>query len=371
MARIVTVYADRKAPWEASDMSFIRWLKISQALAKLGHHVDMATAERVLSRRWWAKSSVAMGPRLRRVPLARVDWPAYDVVKTLFHKGFQTLENFGGGDHPFIISKLGSVVGPTDMPGIYFYGPLRERLFSLQEKIAAASRFVTVLSPQAMALWKETTSHRDNVLLVPGAVDQDIRAPGPDPYPAGAARRCIFAGNIYQRNVQPEANEVLVRKLNGLGERVSGEGVRVFFLGTGETGNLDDRYVTHLGAAQYDDSWAYLLHAHVGTVVAAGEFMHNNESTKIYHYLRAGLPVVSEAGFPNDHVVEESGLGRVIQNGNLDAMAGAIVEAAHGTWDRETGIDYVLRNHTWDARVRVYDSVIAEHLGRGTAGAEA
>jgi len=57
-----------------------------------------------------------------------------------------------------------------------------------------------------------------------------------------------------------------------------------------------------MGAVSYERSWDYLHHADVGVLVAAGPFMHNNESTKIYHYLRVGLPVVSEAGFPNDPV---------------------------------------------------------------------
>ncbi len=44
--------------------------------------------------------------------------------------------------------------------------------------------------------------------------------------------------------------------------------------------------------------------------------MHNNESTKIYHYLRARLPVVSESGFPTDHVVRESRCGVVVKSGD-------------------------------------------------------
>ena len=105
-------------------------------------------------------------------------------------------------------------------------------------------------------------------------------------------------------------------------------------------------------------SWDYLRHANVGVVVAAGPFMHNNESTKIYHYLRAALPVVSEAGFPNDHVVTESGLGEVVPNGDMTFMAERVVAAARANWDRDAALAYVLGNHTWDCRAATYDRVI-------------
>src|SRR6185437_11837680 len=144
MARIVTVFANAREPWELRDMGHIRWLKISEALARLGHDVDIATNEP----RWKSDPSpVSMGPRLRRVPLERVEWRSYGVVKTLFHRGFETLEQYGGARHPFLIAKLGSVVDKQDRPGIYFFGKTREHLFAIQRKIHGAARYVTVLSP--------------------------------------------------------------------------------------------------------------------------------------------------------------------------------------------------------------------------------
>lgn len=73
----------------------------------------------------------------------------------------------------------------------------------------------------------------------------------------------------------------------------------------------------------------------IGIVVASGKFMHNNESSKIYHCFRVSLPVVSESGFPNDYVIKESNLGFVVENGNLELMSQEINEAAHNTWNRD------------------------------------
>jgi glycosyltransferase involved in cell wall biosynthesis len=358
MAKIVTVYSSRRRLIRLIDMSFIRWWKISAGLARLGHEVDMATNEW----RWLLRNTPeSLAPNLRKVPLARVRWGDYDIVKTLFHSGFDTLCRYGGGSHPFIISKLGSVVGPKDMEGIYFYGERRRQLFETQRVIARTSTYVTVLSPSAGQLWRDCFGASDNILLLPGAADASIPPPGRDPYPDRERYRCIFSGNIYTRKVQPEANAVLVDKLNRLGRLLAAHDIRLYLLGPGDVRGLEREAVTYLGFCDYNKSWDYLHYAQVGVVVTGGGIMHNNESTKIYHYLRAGLPVVSEAGFPNDDVVHKSGLGFVVTNGDLALLADKVLEAATREWDREAAVNFILKHHTWDARVAVYDRIIRQN----------
>jgi glycosyltransferase involved in cell wall biosynthesis len=372
MLRIVTVYTREPTDEDARrqelapvSMAYIRWFRITEELAALGHQVDMAVADAVAGWPWTPRR--AAEARVRRVPLSKVRWQDYDVVKTDFHRGFTTLEAYGGAGHPFIVSKLGSVVGPRDMEGVHFYGETRRGLHAIQERIARTSRYVTVLSPQARALWHECHGGSDNTLLVPGAVDREIPARGADPYPADARTRVLFAGNIYNDRAQPEANVVLSTKLNELGRHLSRQGARLYMLGTGDVSRLDPEHVTYLGAVDYAQSWDYLLHAGVGIVVTGGTFSHNNESTKIYHYLRAGIPVVSEAGFPNDAVVTESGLGTVAANGDMEAMAAQVIEASRRDWDREAGIRYILERHTWDRRAETYAALLARHFPRRAA----
>jgi hypothetical protein len=256
-----------------------------------------------------------------------------------------------------LIAKLGSVVGPTDLPGIYFYGSQRARLFAVQREIHNRARYITVLSHPARELWEQTIGERSGFLLVPGAADADIPPPGDDPYPAGLGIRCVFSGNLYEE--QPEATRVLSEKLNALGARLQPVG-RLYVFGPGDRSQLDRRYVTHLGSVPYSSSWDHMHFATVGVVVSAGTFMHNNESTKIYHYLRAALPVVSEAGFPNDHVVTESGLGEVVPNGDMAFMAERVEAAVRRDWDRDAAVAYVLGTHTWDCRAAVYDRLIRD-----------
>jgi hypothetical protein len=363
MAKIVTVYTRR--PYELVNMSYIRWYKISEALALLGHEVDIATEEFIM-RGWWRKRSpTPMGGNLRRVPLSGVRWSDYDVVKTLYAEGFKNLEMYGGTDHPFIISRLGTVVGAQDMEGIYYIGERRKQTYSVLEKISRRSKYVAVTTVQARELWTTNFGPRDNILIVPGAVDRTVPPPKKDPYPQGDKKRCIFAGNLFSRKYAPEANTVLTDKLNRLGECLSGGGVGLYVLGPGDVGRLDRRHVTYLGVQPYKETWDYLHFADVGVeIVKAGKFMHNNESSKMYHYLRAGLPVVSEGGLPNVDMIRETGLGFVVESGNLESMAQKIEEAAGRDWDSDYAVDYILNNHTWEKRAGVYDRIIREDFGK-------
>jgi glycosyltransferase involved in cell wall biosynthesis len=359
MARIVTVYEDGRRKFVPTDMSYIRWYKISQALAMRGHRVDIATHEPGLLGRWRA---VRMGPRLRRLPLSRVRWERYDVVKTLFHIGFETLERHGGADHPFIISKLGSVVDCEDRDGVYFYGARRRHLFAVQERIAARSRFVTVLTEASRDRWRRCFGTAGTTLLVPGAVDDCIPAPCRDPFGAARGARCIFAGHIYDGTSQPEAHATLIAKLNELGRLLAGRGIRLYLMGPGDTSRIDASRVTCIGPVPYDLSWDYLRHASVGLVLALGPHPNDNESTKIYHYLRVGLPTVCEAGFPNEDLVIRAGLGRVVANGDMPALADAIETSERTSWDRARAIEFVLADHTWTHRARIYDELIRTAL---------
>ena len=357
MSRIVTVYSNSLRSAREVEMGFIRWYRMSAALAALGHTVDIASAE---WRRRIFRTVETVAPNLRIVPISRVRWHEYDVVKTLFHSGYETLEHYGGADHPFVIAKLGSVVGPADMDGVFFYGRQREEMYRTQQRIARASRYVTLLSEPAVALWRSAHGSSANVLVVPGAASAVIPGPRSNPYPRDGRSPVVFAGNFYSRHrgSQPKAHEALTQKLNRLGALLHQHASRLYVVGTGDQRSLDPRYVSYCGEVPYEESWDYIYFATVGVVVTAGGRMHNNESTKIYHYLRAGLPVVSEAGFPNDNVVVESGLGHVVENGDLESMADRIQESLRTSWNRERAIDYILMQHTWEKRAEIYDRVL-------------
>jgi hypothetical protein len=246
------------------------------------------------------------------------------------------------------------------MDGILFHGRQREQLYRVQAALNDAARYVTLLSEPAVQLWRQCFGNKVELLLVPGAADAVIPGPRLDPYPRDGRVPCVFAGNFYRntRRSQPQAHRSLTERLNRLGQALLARGAQLYVVGPGDRRNLDPRFVRYCGAVTYEASWDFLHFASVGVVLTAAGPMHNNESSKIYHYLRAGLPVVSEAGFPNDDVVRHSGLGWVVANGDLEGMADRVLEAAHASWDRAAGIRYILDHHTWDKRALVYDRIL-------------
>ena len=131
--RIATVYRRNLDETTPSEMSLIRWLRISEALASLGYEVDVIVNTK--------RGLVRKNTRLRYVPYSMVDWTRYDIVKTLYQSGFESLCYEGADDHPFIISRLASVVGSNDSTeGVYFFNEQRQRLFELQKRINEKSK---------------------------------------------------------------------------------------------------------------------------------------------------------------------------------------------------------------------------------------
>ena len=161
-------------------------------------------------------------------------------------------------------------------------------------------------------------------MQVPTGVDSEIPGLGPSPYPArGIAQPvALFAGNLYARTRQPEVNLIWQEKLNQLGSLLKSRGVHLVAAGLGDTDRIDPEAVTHVGPIELSRFWDWQRHAQVGLVIAQGA-VQDNESSKIYYYLRTGLPVVCERPVPNSWLIETTGLGALVNFGDLEAMAEA------------------------------------------------
>ena len=352
--RIATVYRkDAFEHFSACDMSLIRWLKISESLARCGYEVDMVVTA--------ASGLNGNLSNFRYLPLNQVDWSRYDVIKTLFHDGFDCLNNAGGGHHPFIISKMGSVVGRSDQTeGVHFFAQERSELFETQIKINQQSRYITVLTTQSRELWEREHGRSSNLLLVPTGVDREIPPPRNNPYGSPNGKIAVYIGNIYD-GTQRDINLLWQKRLNLLGSLLKQKGIKLFFVGPGKTDQLDRAAVTCVGPVDVRRIWDYQYFADVGIVLAQGRVQHN-ESSKLYYYLRTGLPVVSEMPIPNNHILREADLGFISQYGDDRMMAEMVQAAVFKKWDRERAVDYMLKNHTWDQRAQVYDRLIKKEL---------
>lgn len=176
----------------------------------------------------------------------------------------------------------------------------------------------------------------------------------------------VYIGTLYARN-QSSVNLLWQGRLNALGRRLRARGLRLYFVGPGRTDRLDPEAVTTVIPVAYDAVWDYQYFADVGIALAQGPVQHN-ESSKLYYYLRTGLPVVSEAPIPNNRVIEESGCGLVAPYGDDDALAQMVEAAARHPWDRARAVRYVLTSHTWDCRIRIYQELLDAEFGSRSVG---
>ena len=366
-ARVACVYKRHfPSDFALRGMGEMRFVRMAEALARRGHEVDLVldgTSPRLLA------------ANLRAMPYRSVRWADYDVIKTFFHLGFSSLVEAGGADHPFIVSKLGSVVGREQTAGVHFYGAVRERLFEVQEAIARTSRFVTVLTDESARLWQ--SEHGSPPLLrVPTGVDAVIPPAGPNPYERLAIDGPVafFAGNLYTRAHQAEVNELWQDRLNRIGHRLRRRGVRLVAAGHGDTERLDPAAVLHVGSLEASAIWDWQRHAAVGLVLAQGP-VQDNESSKIYYYLRSGLPVVCESPVPNAWLVRDTGHGAIVGYDDVETFAAAAADLALRPPPARGVAQFMVESHSWDVRAATYDPIFAAarstHAGRARRSADA
>ncbi len=122
--------------------------------------------------------------------------------------------------------------------------------------------------------------------------------------------------------------------------------------------HLDPAAVTHVGRIAANDYWDWQYHAQVGIVLAQGP-VQDNESSKIYYYLRTGLPTVCEESIPNKSLIEETGCGAIVPYGDIEAMAEAAAQVVAIPRSQNEVAEYMVREHSWDARAALYDQVLS------------
>jgi len=352
-ARIAMMHKLGRAEFDMVAMCCIRTLRMAESLARMGHRVDIPGLGPEIE---------LLAPGVRRVPIEGLAWSSYDLVKAEFHGGFDRVVAHGGGDHPFLVVKLGSVVGPKDTPGVYFFGDVWAALDATQHEIARRARSVAILTQPSIDLWQQVHGTNTPVLSVPTGVDAVIPPRRVDPYAALglSGRAVLFAGNIYD-DQQREVNLVWQDRLNRLGRALRRRGLTLVAMGRGSIDQLDHEAVHHVGTVPVDETWDWQRGALAGVVLAHGPGQHN-ESSKIYYYLRTGLPVLCERPVPNADLVSVTGCGALVELDDMEAMAAVAEDLAVRRPRFDDVAEATVRDHSWDERAARYTGLIAEAI---------
>lgn len=353
--KIATVYGKSlTADLKSYAMDTILWQQISLHLSYLGHEVDL-----ILNTR---NEHYDISKNLHYLSVNKADWADYDIIVVFFHDGFGFLREHGGNDHPFIVSHLGSIVGPSDKTeGVYFFGKVWQKLFNLQAHIHNKSKMIMAMTPQSVRLWKTMYGEDERIFLSPTGVEKDIPAPSPDnPYQNIKEKVAVYIGNIYQSPTQREVNLFWQNRLNRLGKRLLEKGIRLCRVGPGDTDRIDRKVVAEFGPVNHENVYDYHFYADVGIALAQGEVQHN-ESSKIYYYLRTGLPVVSEKPIPNNYLIKKADCGFIVDYNEDENMVDKIEQASQKEWNQQSAMNYMIKHHTWHHRIATYQKIIAEN----------
>ena len=341
--RIALVYF--KDPLKSLDgMDTIRWLELSRALAKLGYDVEMVTEE---------GEETEIADRLRVRHIRKALWDTYDIIKTTHHT-----DVFSVPEHPFLICRIGRVVDPIYPQRVSSH---RQDLLDAQELIARRAKRVVFMSEENLIRWNELYPTGPAGLIVPNGCPSKIPPIGSNPYD-GNRKRVLYLGSL--------TSSRFVNILNALGKLLKNNGVELHHVGRnqldlyGETNEqLDSEVVSSHGPVPELQSWNYLYYADVGVMIARGIQVFDNEISKVYYYLRAGLPTVSEQFVSTNTLIKETGWGEVVSYGDITAMFNRVMQWLDTPQSKRLEIGKVIAmQHSWGSRAEIYHRLFQEYL---------
>ncbi|MBF0104049.1 MAG: glycosyltransferase [Deltaproteobacteria bacterium] len=326
-------------------MDIIRWVSLSTALARLGIEIDMVTVQNV--------TSLVIAKGVRVIPVNNATWSEYAIVKACYQRTINHIP-----DHPRIIVRLARVVGVNDSFRDYAH---KDELLECQSRISAKARAIIVNDVLNKKRWIQRYGTRQKVFTVPNACPAVIPTARLDnknkKHPVA-----LFTGSL--------SSVKMVEMLNNTGNLLRQKGWELVVAGANKTmfycsntHELDRNACTYLGPVSYEDSLRLMLDADVGLALAPSPHLHENETSKIYTYLRCGLPVVYEEKIPNANLVSHLQWGVIFKYDNSVAAAKATEvasELSRNVLNKNAVIRHMQNNETWDNRALLLKEIFNE-----------
>jgi hypothetical protein len=333
-----------KDPFSAKvGMDIIRWFSLSRALAKRNYEVDMITVD--------GKDEKEIGRNLRIVPIKNARWQDYVAVKSCYQKTINFIP-----EHRLIISRLARVVDPDETARDKKDA---EDLFRWQNMTYENANIILVNDEINRQRLLGIYKRKKDVFLLPTGCPSDFEISPTSPFKKDKPI-AVFLGSI--------SNEKIIESLNQIGFFLKKSGWILLVGGVNKTKyycdeekELDKRYCSYVGPLTYEESLSYMHYADVGLSVAPGPHIFENEISKIYYYLRVGLPTVSEERIPNNDLIETTKFGRIFPYSDYRRAAKLVLKVGSSNRKRDLSdsvIKYMLENHSWDVRAKYLDELI-------------
>ncbi|MGE4618804.1 MAG: glycosyltransferase [Planctomycetota bacterium] len=333
---IALVYA-KSASRQLAGMDLIRWTQMGTHLQALGHEVHLVTNR---------PDGVESLAGLPVIDSQQADWDGYYAIKGSYQHSVPLLP-----DHPRLIVRMCRVALP-DEPDRDL--SRRDAILDHQAWIADHARFVAVNDSLNAERWKNFYGERQQVLIVPTGCPSSIPESNQNPFPS-ESKIVLFCGSVTAIRMVPFLNQVA----RNLADRDAN--FQVHILGRNRLHLYSDSppqfdpQVIHLHeAVSQEVAWQYLRHADVGVAISPSENQFESELSKIYYYLRAGLPTVCETSALNGNLVTETGHGYVVDHDDPEQFAAAILRAAEFPNQHQPTMEQMAKEHSWKNRASTY-----------------
>lgn len=289
-------------------------------------------------------------------PLAALrDAGAYDLVKTCYHQGVLLAGDFQGP----LVARLVRVV---DQRRPARDGRQRERLLLAQRIASQRAQALAFNNRENQQRWRRLHGARVPSLLTPTGCPERLPPLGPDPFEPDLPS-VVYAGSL--------ASPRQVDLLNRLAQGLRGQ-ARVHLVGRNKSALYGrERRLSHLvrehGEKPPAQVWDYLRWAAAGLALAVGPEPFDNDSSKVTHYLRAGLPLACEAPILQGRLATDLGLGLVRPYRDAAGLAEALREILRrppGPGRRRAAAFHMARHHGWPRVARTYAELFASLLGK-------
>ncbi|MGC8657945.1 MAG: hypothetical protein ACP5U1_02625 [Desulfomonilaceae bacterium] len=284
----------------------------------------------------------------------------YEIIKTSYHDSIRLVPN----GRKNVVSRIVRVVDEA-------YPRRDERfrasLLQCQRLIAQKAHTVIFNNEENRSRWINMYGDAVQTALVPTGCPSVIPAPGFRPYRTHK-KVLLFLGSIASARMLTMLNNLAIRLSNFAEIHLVGSNKTLMY-GDGTTTELNPLIVNH-GPKCEIETWDYIYHADIGLALAAGPEPFDNDISKIYTYLRGGLPVLSEEPILNNSLIRRLGFGRVFNYGDMDGLVYGCkaLLSEPPTEKRKRVMSIMIKEHSWEERAARYKALFEKIAGIKLSG---
>ena len=298
-----------------------------------------------------------MGGLIPVRPLSHIMKGHYDSIKTSYHFSIELIRDYEGPIVSRIVRVVDDLLPERDEKW-------RERLLGCQQQISQRSSVLVLNNLENKRRWQLFYGHSLPIILVPTGCPLQIPQPRKNPF-NGKERIILFLGSIAAPRMISMMNTLAARLEGTAGVHIVGSN-KVHWYDAGDGCDAIHPSIIQHGEIPEEDIWDYIFHADMGLALATGPHVFDNDLSKIYNYLRGGLPVLSETPVPNNDMIDQTGLGKIFRFGDMEDLIDGALSLLKNPPTRErrnAAMALMAAEHSWERRVDIY-----EHLFNNPTG---